>query len=317
MDAMSPDWRRTNELGDFLKARRAQLTPHEVGLPEAGTHRKITGLRREEVPQLAAISVDYLTRLEQGRVQASASVLSTLCRALRLDDDQQTYLYQLAGKAPRPRRRPAQKARPAMRRLLDQLTQTPAIVLGRRLDILAWNASATALYTDFARIPARRRNYVRLLFTDPVFRGLHAEWRRDARIVVASLRMEAANDPDDPVSPSWSASCRCRMPTSAAGGPAIRSPGPATAPSTTGTRSSVTSPSTATPGTAPTTAASASWSSAPNPARPPASGCASSPPGTPNRSDRQRPGDRRVTSGPRSSDRYPSSIDLPRSQPSR
>ena len=85
-----------------------------------------------------------------------------------------------------------------MRRLLDQLTQTPAVVLGRRLDILAWNASATALYTDFARIPARRRNYVRLLFTDPAFRGLHAEWRRDARIVVASLRMEAANDPDDP-----------------------------------------------------------------------------------------------------------------------
>jgi transcriptional regulator with XRE-family HTH domain len=198
MDAMSPDWRRTNELGDFLKARRAQLTLRDVGLPEAGTHRKVTGLRREEVAQLAAISVDYLTRLEQGRVQASVSVLSTLCRALRLDDDQQTYLYQLAGKAPRPRRRPAQKARPAMRRLLDQLTQTPAIVLGRRLDILAWNASATALYTDFARIPARRRNYVRLLFTDPVFRGLHAEWRHDARIVVASLRMEAANDPDDP-----------------------------------------------------------------------------------------------------------------------
>jgi len=198
MDAMSPDWRRTNELGDFLKARRAQLTLRDVGLPEAGTHRKVTGLRREEVAQLAAISVDYLTRLEQGRVQASVSVLSTLCRALRLDDDQQAYLYQLAGQAPLPRRRPAQKTRPAMRRLLDQLTQTPAIVLGRRLDILAWNASATALYTDFARIPARRRNYVRLLFTDPVFRGLHAEWRHDARIVVASLRMEAANDPDDP-----------------------------------------------------------------------------------------------------------------------
>jgi transcriptional regulator with XRE-family HTH domain len=132
-------------------------------------------LRREEVAQLAAISVDYLTRLEQGRVPASASVLSTPCRALRLDEDQQTYLYQLAGQAPRPRRRPVQQARPAMRRLLDQLTQTPAIVLGRRLDILAWNASAAALYTDFARIPARRRNYVRLLFTDP---GLSRAARR-------------------------------------------------------------------------------------------------------------------------------------------
>jgi transcriptional regulator with XRE-family HTH domain len=195
---MSPVQRRPDGLGDFLKARRAQLTPGEVGLPETGAHRKVAGLRREEVAQLAAISVDYLTRLEQGRVQASASVLVTLCRALRLDEDQQTYLYELAGKTPRPRRRPAQKIRPAMRRLIDQLTDTPALVLGRRLDILAWNAGATALYTDFARIPGRRRNYIRLLFTDPAVRALHTEWEHDARTAVASLRMEAARDPGDP-----------------------------------------------------------------------------------------------------------------------
>ena len=132
-------------------------------------------------------------------MQASASVLVTLSRALRLDDDQQAYLYELAGKTAGARsRRPAQQARPAMRRLLEQLTQTPAVVLGRRLDILAWNAGATALYTDFARLPARRRNYVRLMFTDPVVRALHADWEHDARRVVASLRMEAARDPDDP-----------------------------------------------------------------------------------------------------------------------
>jgi transcriptional regulator with XRE-family HTH domain len=198
MDAMSSLQRRPDGLGDFLKARRAQLTPHEVGLPETGTHRKVAGLRREEVAQLAAISVDYLTRLEQGRVPASPSVLVTLSRALRLDEDQQAYLYELAGKNPRPRRRPAQQPRPAMRRLIGQLTETPAIVLGPRLDILAWNPVATALYTDFARIPPRRRNYVRLLFTDPVFRALHAEWECDARTVVATLRMAAAKDPDDP-----------------------------------------------------------------------------------------------------------------------
>lgn len=195
---MSPDSLHPDGLGDFLKARRAQLTPHEVGLPEAGTHRKVAGLRREEVAQLAAISVDYLTRLEQGRVPASASVLGTLCRALRLDEDQQAYLYELAGKPPRPRRRPAQQPRPAMLRLLAQLTETPAVVLGRRLDILAWNAGATALYTDFARLSPRDRNYVRLLFTHPAFRALHADWAHDARTVVASLRMEAAADPDDP-----------------------------------------------------------------------------------------------------------------------
>jgi transcriptional regulator with XRE-family HTH domain len=196
---MSPAPDHRHELGDFLKARRAQLKPQDVGLPDSGSRRKVAGLRREEVAQLASISVDYLTRLEQGRVQASVSVLMTLARALRLDDDQQTYLYELVDKTPtRSRRLPAQKLRPAMRRLLDQLTETPAIVLGRRMDILAWNALAAALYTDFAQIPANRRNYVRLLFTHPAFRALHAEWEHDAVTVVSTLRMEAAKDPDVP-----------------------------------------------------------------------------------------------------------------------
>jgi len=188
------------ELGAFLKARRADLNPYAVGMPDAGRRRKVKGLRREEVAQLAAISVDYYTRLEQGRVQPSASVLATLARALRLDEDQQTYLYQIAGKTdPRPRRRrTVQKVRPAMRRLLDQLTETPAIVLGKRMDILAWNRAALALFTDFAAIPAGQRNYVRLLFTDSDVRAMHCEWQHDARDAVAALRMQAAADPDDP-----------------------------------------------------------------------------------------------------------------------
>jgi transcriptional regulator with XRE-family HTH domain len=196
---MKPVPNHPHELGAFLKARRAQLRPPHVGLPDGGLPRKVAGLRREEVAQLAAISVDYLTRPEQGRVQASLSVLSTLASALRLDDDQQTYLYELVGKTPtRPRRRSAQKPRPAMRRLLDQLREIPAIVLGRRMDILVWNAGTVALHTDFTQIPAKRRNYVRLLFTDPAFRALHSEWEHDARTVVAALRMEVAKDPDDP-----------------------------------------------------------------------------------------------------------------------
>ncbi|WP_326836059.1 helix-turn-helix domain-containing protein [Amycolatopsis rhabdoformis] len=187
-------------LGDFLKARRAQLTPREVGLPEGGTRRKVAGLRRTEVAQLAAISVEYYTRLEQGRVQASATVLATLATALRLDEDQQSYLYDLAGKADaRPRRRrTAQHARPAIHRLLDRLTDTPALVLGKRLDVLAWNTAATALYVDFARLPPARRNYVHLMFTEPAFRTLHPHWHQDARVAVSALRREAAADPDDP-----------------------------------------------------------------------------------------------------------------------
>lgn len=195
--ASTPEQR---ELGAFLKACRARLAPGEVGLPSADDHRKVPGLRREEVAQLASISVDYYTRLEQGRVPASDTVLSTLCSALRLDDDQRAYLYQVAGRVTvRPRgRRPVQRVRPATRRLLDQLTATPAVVLGKRLDILAWNHGAASLYIDFAQVPAAQRNYVRLLFTDPIIRGMHTEWAHDARDAVAALRMEAAADPDDP-----------------------------------------------------------------------------------------------------------------------
>ena len=187
------------ELGDFLKARRAQLTPGEVGLPDPDTRRRVTGLRREEVAALAAISVDYLTRLEQGRVRASASVLATLACALRLTDDQQTYVYELAGRSSqRPRRRRGEKMRPAMGRLLDHLTGTPAVVFGRRMDILAWNTAAAALFTDFSRYPARRRNYVHLLFSDPRIRALHVDWNDAARTAVAALHMEAARDPGAP-----------------------------------------------------------------------------------------------------------------------
>ncbi|MEV7074805.1 helix-turn-helix domain-containing protein [Streptomyces sp. NPDC093990] len=189
-----------SHLGGFLRARRAQLRPEQCGLPATDSARRVTGLRREEVAALAAISVDYYTRLEQGRVRASTPVLATLARALHLNEDEERYLYELAGRTDdRPRRRhPTQRIRPAMRRLLDQLTHTPALVLGRRLDILAWNPTATALYTDFSALAPARRNYVNLLFTDPAVRKLHKEWAHDARDAVAALRLEAAADPGDP-----------------------------------------------------------------------------------------------------------------------
>src|SRR5919108_5434077 len=101
-----------NELGAFLRARRSELSPSDVDLPEGGTQRRVAGLRREEVAQLAAISIDYYTRLEQGRIQPSAPVLASLARVLRLDDDQRIYLYELAGaNAPsaKSRRRAPQK----------------------------------------------------------------------------------------------------------------------------------------------------------------------------------------------------------------
>lgn len=123
------------ELGAFLKARRAELSPRAVGLHDDGGPRRVPGLRREEVAQLAAISTDYYTRLEQGRMPPSASVLAVLAPVLRLSDDQRDYLFELAGKErARPRRRAGQKVQPQLRRLLDDLSAIPGMVLGRRMD---------------------------------------------------------------------------------------------------------------------------------------------------------------------------------------
>jgi transcriptional regulator with XRE-family HTH domain len=190
---------RLAELGEFFKARRAELSPLDVGLPAGSSPRRVPGLRREEVAQLAAISTDYYTRIEQGRMQASAAVLVALARVLRLNDDQQSYVFGLAGKgAPRQRRRARQQVHPQLRRLLGDLFAVPAVVLGRRMDILAWNAQAAALITDFARIPEEQRNYIRMIFTDPVMRTLYRDWENVARTCVATLRMEAAENPQDP-----------------------------------------------------------------------------------------------------------------------
>lgn len=163
-------------------------------------------------------------------------MLATLVRALRLDEDETRYLYELAGRGDAgPRRRPVQHVRPAPGRLLAQLTHVPGMVLGRRLDVLARNSAAAALYTGFASVPAARRNYVRLLFTDPVIRDMHRRWTHDARDAVAALRREAAADPDDPALARLVGELSVGTTTSAPGGPSTRSAAPGTAPSTTAT----------------------------------------------------------------------------------
>ncbi|MDX3637619.1 helix-turn-helix transcriptional regulator [Streptomyces europaeiscabiei] len=188
-----------SELGEFLKERRAQLSPRTVGLPESGAPRRVPGLRREEVARLVGISTYSYARLEQGRAPVPRSVLIALVRVLHLDDDQRDHLFELAVSGEyEPRRRPAQKVPPQLRRILDELTATPALVLGRHLDILAWNPLAAALLTDFDRVPEKKRNYARLLFTDPAFRELYLDWRTNARTCVAHLRLEAARRPGDP-----------------------------------------------------------------------------------------------------------------------
>jgi transcriptional regulator with XRE-family HTH domain len=190
-----------NDLADFLRARRAALDPRRAGLPDDGRLRRVSGLRREELSQLANVSVDYIVRLEQGRTRrVSRPVLDALADALQLTPDDRAYLETLAEVARATRRRASAKPDVAdsLRQLLEDMHDIPAMVVYRRMHVLAWNVGAAALLTDFGAFPAQDRNLVRLMFLDDAFRSLYADWPQAARDCVAILRMEAGLHPDDP-----------------------------------------------------------------------------------------------------------------------
>lgn len=192
------------ELKEFLRTRRARLTVDDVELGGTGGVRRVPGLRREEVARLAGVSVDYYSRLEQGRhLNVSDEVLDAVARALRLDEIERSYLFQIARTSRRTRRRaPArvQRVRPGVRRLLETLDDvTPAFVFGRRMDVLAANRLARALITDFEALPPRDRNMLRYTFLTEESRELFADWSDVARDNVAVLRLDAGRHPDDPL----------------------------------------------------------------------------------------------------------------------
>lgn len=187
-------------LADALRVARSRRRPQEVGLP-AGTRRRVPGLRREEVAQLAGMSVDYLVRLEQGRgPHPSDQVLGALARALRLTDAERDHLFHLAGSAPP---RPGTidgVVRASTLRLMDRLTDLPALVLDAKGDVLTWNALATALLGDFSALPPPTRNIVwqRFLGRGGRVAASPEEAERTAAETVADLRAVAARYPDDP-----------------------------------------------------------------------------------------------------------------------
>ncbi|CAL9564582.1 hypothetical protein SUDANB15_04676 [Streptomyces sp. enrichment culture] len=192
---------RRAELSEFLRTRRARLKPEDVGLPDFGRHRRVPGLRREELAQLAGVSVAYYTRLEQGNGRnVSAEVLDSIARALRLTDAEHAHLTHLAKPKQHKKKQVARdrQVRPALRQLLDSLDTVPAYVVGRRSDILAWNRMAAALFGDWGKLPAQERNWARLVFLDPDCRELFVEWDQKASDMVAYLRMDAGCHPDDP-----------------------------------------------------------------------------------------------------------------------
>ncbi|MFE6333854.1 helix-turn-helix domain-containing protein [Streptomyces sp. NPDC057806] len=192
---------RRAELSEFLRTRRARLKPEDVGLPDFGRHRRVPGLRREELAQLAGVSVAYYTRLEQGNGRnVSAEVLDSIARALRLTDAEHAHLTHLA-KPKQHKKKPAgrsEQARASLGQLLVSLESVPAYVTGRRTDILAWNPMAAAVFGDWAELPAQERNWARLVFLRPEYRELFVEWDQKASDIVSYLRMDAGCHPDDP-----------------------------------------------------------------------------------------------------------------------
>jgi len=188
------------ELGALLRQARTRLSPTEVGLP-AGLRRRVRGLRREEVAQLAGVSVDYVVRLEQGRgSHPSTSVLAALARALRLDRDERDRMFHLAGSAPPLPGRIDAAVRPSVLRMIDRFTDLPAMVLDAKGTVIAWNDLAAALLGDWSTIPERRRNLNWLRFLGDDSRvALTVQEREQTEIIsVSSLRAAVAKYPHDP-----------------------------------------------------------------------------------------------------------------------
>ena len=192
------------DLREFLATRRAKITPQQAGLPTYGGHRRVKGLRREELALLAGVSVEYYTRLERGNARGvSDSVLEALVRALQLDEAERAHLLDLtraANAAARIRRRPPQqRVRPGVQQLLDAMTGVPAFVQNGRLDVLAANPLARALYADlFDDVEVGRApNHARYTFLDPRAADFYPDWNRAAADGVALLRAEAGRSPDD------------------------------------------------------------------------------------------------------------------------
>jgi len=190
-----------NDLREFLRSRRAKITPEQAGLPNNG-RRRVPGLRREEVAMLAGVSVDYYNRLERGAVSgASDSVLSAISRALELDDAESAHLVALSRVTVplQPTRRSAQpRVRASIQHLLDSMTGSPAIVQNGRLDVLAANALGRALYSGMFEATGHPANHARFIFLDPTSPAFYGSWDRAVSDTVAMLRAEAGRSPFDP-----------------------------------------------------------------------------------------------------------------------
>ncbi len=206
------------ELADFLRRARSHQDPQRVGLPADLRVRRVPGLRREEVALLAGVSTDYYARLEQGRrIIPSPAVIDALVRALDLGPAGRAHLEHLIGigtsGSTRTPGQGVQRIRPGVNQLLDSLDGVvPALVLGRRSDVLGANRLARALFADFERMRPPDRNYARWIFLDPDARTLFVDWKQQARTAVESLRLDLGADPADRATIALVADLRAQSP---------------------------------------------------------------------------------------------------------
>ncbi len=208
------------ELADFLRRARGAVDATRAGLPFDGRVRRVPGLRREEVALLAGVSTDYYTRLEQGRrIVPSDGVVDAIARALDLDDAGTAHLRHLIGPRSASRAPAVQRVRPGLHQFLDALGTQPALVLGRRTDVLASNRMARALFADFERMRPRERNYARWLLLDDDARALFVDWETQARAAVENLRLDLGTASGDRAAEELVAELTAASPSSAAGGP--------------------------------------------------------------------------------------------------
>ena len=191
------------EIREFLSSRRARITPEEAGLPAHGGNRRVKGLRREEVAVLAGVSVDYYVRMERGSLAgASDSVLEALADALRLDEAERAHLFTLARasrtRSTRSRRAAPSTIRPAVQQVLDAMNGTPAWVGNGRLDVVATNRLARALYSPVLADPRRPANMTRFVYLNPeAAEEFFVDYDRIADDAAATLRLEAGRNPHD------------------------------------------------------------------------------------------------------------------------
>ncbi|TWT13080.1 helix-turn-helix transcriptional regulator [Reyranella sp. CPCC 100927] len=188
--------RSRRALSEFLRFRREQLAPEEVGLPAVG-RRRTKGLRREEVAALAGVGITWYTWLEQGReIGVSAAVLDNIARVLKLDSIDRCHLFLLAHQRPPPTDdlRPWGTVSPLVRQVMDDLVLRPAYAINLVWDVVAWNRAADRLFDFSAR---DKPNLLRMLFADPAFRRRAPQWQTDAPRLLADFRRDFASAPND------------------------------------------------------------------------------------------------------------------------